>query len=113
MEQTLQQKDFIGEKGFNKLISPFREEIEKRGWNLICEHKLAGFTVVVREFFANLVEKKERSFYIRGKWISFDREEINKTYYLKEHKYGSKFKKLVDTTRSTGRRDSLLIKKVS
>ena len=33
-------------------------------------------------------------YYVRGKWISFDREEINKTYNLKEQKDGSKFKKL-------------------
>ena len=68
--------------------------IEKRGWNLLCKHKLAGFDVVVSDFFTNLVEKKEKNSYIKGKWISFDREEINKTYNLKEHKDGSKFKKL-------------------
>ena len=43
MEQTLLHKDFIGKRGFNKLIAPFREEIEKRGWSLLCEHKPAGF----------------------------------------------------------------------
>ena len=31
MEKTVMHKDFIGERGFNKLISPFREVIEKRG----------------------------------------------------------------------------------
>ena len=88
-------KDFIGERGFNKLISPFIEVIEKRGWSLLCEHKPAGFAIVVRECFANLVGKKERMCYIRGKWISFDREEINRTYNLKEQKDGSKFKKFL------------------
>ena len=34
MKDTLQQKNFIGERGFNKLISPFREVIEK--WEGIC-----------------------------------------------------------------------------
>ena len=33
--------------------------------------------------------------YIRGKWISFNGEEINKTYNLKEQKNASKFKKLL------------------
>ena len=87
-------KGFIGERGFNKLISPFREVIKKRGWNLLSVHKLTGFAVVVREFFANLVGKKEKMCYVRGKWISFDKEEINMTYNLKELKDGSKFKKL-------------------
>ena len=30
MKDTLNQKIFIGERGFYKLISPFREVIEKR-----------------------------------------------------------------------------------
>ena len=77
------QKDFIWERGFNKLISPFREVVEKRGWILLCENKLAGFAAIVREFFANLVGKKEKMCYIKEKWISFNREEINKTYNLK------------------------------
>ena len=49
----------------------------------------------MREFFANLVGKKEKMCYVKGKWISFNREEINKTYNLKERKDGSKFKKLL------------------
>ena len=87
-------KDFIGERGFNQLISPFREVIEKKSWILLCEHKSTGFAVVVREFYANMVEKKERMCYVRGKWISFDRNEINKTFILKEQKDGFKLKKL-------------------
>ena len=41
-----------------------------------------------------MVGKKKKTVYVRGKWISFDREAINKTYNLKELKDGSKFKKL-------------------
>ena len=58
--------------------------MEKRWWNLLCEHKPARFAAIVREFFANMVRKKEKTCYIRGKWISFDSKEINKTYSLKE-----------------------------
>ena len=58
MKDTLQQKNFIGERGFNKLISPFREMIEKEGRNLFCEHKPTGFVALVREFYVNLVGKK-------------------------------------------------------
>ena len=39
--------------------------MEKRGWNLLCEHKPVGFATVVREFFANMVGKKEKMCYIR------------------------------------------------
>ena len=67
MEQTLLQNDFIGERGFKKLISPFREVMEKRWWNLLCEYKPAGFATFVREFSENMVGKKEKTCYIRGK----------------------------------------------
>ena len=33
--------------------------------------------------------------YVRGKWISFSREQIDQTYNLEERKNRSKFKKLV------------------
>ena len=94
MKDTLQQKNFIGERGFNKPISPFREVIEKSGWNLFYEHKLAGFVALVLEFYANLVRKKEKTCHVKGKWISFDKKAINKTYNLKELNDGAKFKKL-------------------
>ena len=59
------QKNFIGEKGFNKLISPFREVMEKKWWNILCEHKPIGFVAVVKEFFSNMVGKKEKMCYIK------------------------------------------------
>ena len=68
--------------------------IEKRGWSLFCEHKPTGFAAIVRQLYANMMGKKEKSCYVRGKWISFDREAINKTFNLKELKNGSKFKYL-------------------
>ena len=94
MKDALQQKNFIGERGFNKLISPFREVIEKIGWNLFCEHKPVDFAALVQEFYPNLVGKKEKTYYVKGKWISFERGAINKTYNLKEMKDGAKFKNL-------------------
>ena len=57
--------------------------IEKRGWNLFCQHKPASFAALVREFYVNLLGKKEKTYYVIGKWISFDKGAINKTYNLK------------------------------
>ena len=42
MEKKMLKKDFIRERGYKKLISPFKKVIEKRSWNLLCEHKLVG-----------------------------------------------------------------------
>ena len=58
------QKDFIGERGFRKLISPFKEVIEKRGWSLLCEHKPTRFAAIVREFYAKMMGKKEKMCYV-------------------------------------------------
>ena len=91
----LQDIDFIGERGFNKWISPFQEVIESKEWHLFCEHKAPGFVDVVKEFYANMVGMKDKTVYARGKWISFNKEQIDQTYNLYDMKNGSKFKKLV------------------
>ena len=65
-KDKLQHKDFIGERGFSKLISPFVETIEKRGCHLFCEHKARGFMDVVKEFYSNMVGLKEKTCLVRG-----------------------------------------------
>ena len=42
-----------------------------------------------------MVGMKDKTIYIRGKWISFNREQMDQTYNLNERKNGSKFKKLI------------------
>ena len=49
---------------------------------------------VVREFFENLLGRREKTCYVKGKWISNDKKEINRVYNLSELKDKSKFKKL-------------------
>ena len=90
----MQYKDFIGKNGFNKLNSPFLETIEKRGCHLFYEHKAPGFVDVVKEFYSNRLDLREKSCYVKGKWISFSREKIDETFNLKERN-GLKFKKLL------------------
>ena len=50
---------------------------------------------MVKEFYANMVGMKDKTVYVRGKWISFNREQIDQTYNLNEMKSRSKVKKLV------------------
>ena len=89
-------KGFISERGFSKIISPFSETIEKKGWEFFCKHKAPGFTAMVRDFYSNMVEMREDSVYVRGVWVPFDHKRINKVFHLKELKHGSKFKKLIE-----------------
>ena len=95
-KDKLQYRDFIRERGFNKWISSFTEIVENKGWHFFCEHKSLGFVDVVKDFYANMVGIKDKAVYVRGKWISFGREQIGQTYNLQERKNGSKFKKLVE-----------------
>ena len=37
-KKTLAKKGLISERGFKELVPPFKEEIERRGWELLCKH---------------------------------------------------------------------------
>ena len=58
---------FIGKSGFNILISPFQEMVEKRGWHLFYDHKALGFVDVVKEFYANMIGVKDKTLYVINK----------------------------------------------
>ena len=66
----LQHRDFSGERGFNKWISPFQELIEGKGCHLYYEKKVPGFIDVVKEFYTNMVGTKDKVFYVRRRWVS-------------------------------------------
>ena len=73
-------KGFIGESGFNQLISPFKELIEQRGWGKFCKHYKTGYVAIVREFYSNLVGRKDNSVFVRGVWVPYGAETINAIY---------------------------------
>ena len=53
-----------------------------------------GRATLVREFYANMVGRKETQCYVRGKWISFHKDDIIHLLKLGKLKDGPKFKKL-------------------
>ena len=87
-EKNLIEKGFIGERGFGKFISPFAEIIEKRGYNLFYKHKPLNFATIVREFYANMIDMKEDSVYVRGIWVPMGHERINEVLQIKDPKNG-------------------------
>ena len=95
MDKVLVDKGFVCERGFGKLISPFSEIIEKRGWKGFCAHTTLGFSSMAREFYANMVGMKEDAVFVRGVWVTFGDKRINEMFKIKKLKHGSKFKKLV------------------
>ena len=96
LNRLLADKDFVSERGFGKLISPFPTIIEKRGWECFYAHTTPGFSSLAREFYANMVGMREDSVYVRGVWVPFGHKRRNEMFKLKELKHGSKFKKLVE-----------------
>ena len=83
MEGSLKDRGFITERGFKKVISPFVKMLEKRGWRLLGEHRESGYASLVKEFFANMVEKDGNRVYVGGQWVEFNREEINRLFSLR------------------------------
>ena len=64
MEGSLKDKGFIAERGLKKVISPFTEMLENRGWQSLAEHKEPGHPSLVREFFSNMVDKEGKRVYV-------------------------------------------------
>ena len=67
MEKILEDRGFIVERGFNKIITHFSEMLEKKEWQSLDEHKAPGCAPWVKEFFASMVEEKGKKVYVRGK----------------------------------------------
>ena len=89
-------KGFVAERRFRNPITPFKEMIEKRGWKTLCTHQRSGYAVVVREFYSNLVGRKDNTVFVRGVWVPYGAKAINQVYGMAGHKHGSKFKKLLE-----------------
>ena len=93
MEGSLKDRSFIAERAFTNIISPFAEVLERKEWQLLAEHKESSCASLVKEFYANMVEKEGKRVYVRGQWVEFSREKINILFNLSVKKDGSKFKK--------------------
>ena len=65
MEGSLKNRGFIAERGFKKVISPFAEMLENRGCQSLGEHREPSYAYLVKEFFANMVEKEGKRVYVR------------------------------------------------
>ena len=56
--KKLAKKGFVEERGFGEFMMPFKEEIERRGWEAMCKHMELGRRALVKEFYANLGDRK-------------------------------------------------------
>ena len=52
-KKHLAKKGHVEEKGFKQFVSPFKKEVEQRGWETVSQHTELGRRVLVKEFYAN------------------------------------------------------------
>ena len=93
-KKTLSKKGFISERGFKELVPPFMEEIERRGWEMLYKHLEPGKITLVKEFSANLGDRKNLTFYVRGRWVPFGERAPSQLFKLKERGDCLEFEKL-------------------
>ena len=73
---------FIKEKGFHHLEYFFRKTIAKKGWKALCRPHRPATTMVVREFYANLISHVVKQVRVRGMLLDFNVRSINEFYNL-------------------------------
>ena len=59
-----------------------KRTIEDNKWNLLCEHPGPVVVPIVREFYANGMDRDGYKAFVQGKWVPFDRTSINNYYGL-------------------------------
>ena len=70
-QKSLAKKGFVEERGFIEIVLPFKEEVERRGWDKVCKQLESGRRALVKEFYANLGDRKKLTCYIRRRWVPF------------------------------------------
>ena len=83
-KKNLAKKGDVEERGFKQLLSPFKEEVERRGWETVSQHMEPGRRALVKEFYANLGGRKDLTCYVRGRWIPFGERVIYQILGLKQ-----------------------------
>ena len=55
-QKHLAKKGFVEENNFKQLVSSFKEEIKRWGWEKVSQHREPGVRALVKEFYTNLGE---------------------------------------------------------
>ena len=82
-KKHLTKKGFVEEIGFKKLVAPFKEKIEQRGWETVSKHMKLGKRALVKEFYTNLSDRKNMTCYVRGRWVPFGERALSQLLGLK------------------------------
>ena len=75
---------FIMERGFQRPPPELAQVIQSRGWGIFVKQHKPAIATLIREFYANLPEHRDRRVFVRGKWVSFRKDTIKIFYGLQE-----------------------------
>ena len=59
-----------------------------------CKHSGVGRIALVREFYANLGDRKNLTCYVRGKWVPFGERTLSQLFEIKEERDCSEYEEL-------------------
>ena len=93
-KKYLAKKGFVEGKGFREIVVPFKEEIEKRGSEKVCKQLELGIRSIMKEFYANLGDRKNLTCYIRGRWFPFRERAISQLLRLRPGGDNTKYDQL-------------------
>ena len=97
MEEALCRKGIYRRKGIRSTNLPVQRIDRAKRVGKFCKYYKTGYAAIVREFYSNLVGRKENSVFVRGVWVPYGAENINAMYVMEGQKHGSKYKKLADS----------------
>ena len=75
-------------------MPPFKEEIKRRDWELLCRHLELGRRTLVKELYANFEDRKNLACYVRGRWVPFGERALSQWFKLKEGEDFLEFEKI-------------------
>ena len=82
--KSLTKKGFVEQRGFRKLVPPFKEVVKRRWWKAVCKHVEPGIKALMKEFYANLGKRRNLTCYVRGRWVPFGERVISQLFRLRE-----------------------------
>ena len=80
--------------GFKELVPPFKEEVERRGWEAICKHFEPSIKALIKEFWTNSEERRNLTCYVRGRWVPFGERAISQLFGIQEGGDCTEYEKL-------------------
>ena len=80
--ESLFNRSFILECGFPTSNAFFNFTIQNRNWQTLCVPPVPRVAPVVREFHSNLPFKVGTTVFVRGRWVEFSAQAINRIYRL-------------------------------